>query len=314
MLLSIIIPTYNYSAFLKETLDCLLSQSFLDWQAIIVDDGSTDDTNQVIEPYLKDSRFQYYYQQNSGLSAARNAGLRLAQGKYLQFLDADDLISTSKLKLQIAYLEENPSVDICYSQAKYFRSANAAIHFPDIELKGEEWMPKLNGKGIEILPELLKRNFSVVSSPLLRRSLIGSIITFPEDVGNTEDWYFWLSCAFAGAKFHYFSDDKAYTLIRVHANSMSQAKLSMLHGALQLRSWIENKISSSNFPLSEKEVLLSINKTLKNELYTHLMLTGPLRDLKHLSFMSRHSSLKEFISLYKKGIKHQRKIKNQLVP
>ncbi len=89
-LISIIIPTYNRENTLKATIDSVLKQSANNWELIIVDDGSRDDTKRVIENYLQDERIKYYFQPNSGVSSARNAGVELSTGNYLIFLDSDD--------------------------------------------------------------------------------------------------------------------------------------------------------------------------------------------------------------------------------
>ena len=90
-LFSVIIPTYNRGRILSSTLDSVLKQSFENWECIIIDDGSTDNTQTFIKGYLEDPRFTYHYQNNAERSAARNKGIDIAKGKYLCFLDSDDL-------------------------------------------------------------------------------------------------------------------------------------------------------------------------------------------------------------------------------
>src|SRR5690606_19624568 len=110
---SIIVPCYNYAKFLPFALDSILAQQLGAWECVIVDDGSTDDTGVVARAYVnKDRRFRYVYQQNSGLSAARNTGLKNTTANYIQLLDADDLIDAQKLLLQATYLDEHRDVDI----------------------------------------------------------------------------------------------------------------------------------------------------------------------------------------------------------
>ena len=121
LLVSIVIPCYNYGSFISQTLDCLLTQSYQNWEAIIIDDGSTDNTRQVVDGYLrKDPRFIYIYQLNQGLSASRNTGLNNANGSYVQFLDADDLLSRGKIAAQVRFMEQYLDCDISYTRAYYF--------------------------------------------------------------------------------------------------------------------------------------------------------------------------------------------------
>src|SRR5258708_19665767 len=84
--------------FLDETLQSVWRQTYHDWECLIIDDGSTDDTEKIADGWnKKDTRFKYFYQQNTGLSSARNKGLNIATGEYIQFLDADDVLDTNKL-------------------------------------------------------------------------------------------------------------------------------------------------------------------------------------------------------------------------
>lgn len=120
-IVSIVIPCYNQSQYLAETLDSLLTQSYKNWEAIIVNDGSTDNSEQVIKTYIeKDLRFRYILQNNVGPSSARNKGVSIATGKYILPLDGDDKISPLYLEKAISYLENNPDCTLYYCVAEYF--------------------------------------------------------------------------------------------------------------------------------------------------------------------------------------------------
>jgi glycosyltransferase involved in cell wall biosynthesis len=101
-LVSIIIPTYNRSSVIRETLDSVFAQTYNNWECIIVDDGSTDNTSNVVLTYVaKDKRFHYYKRpdtHNEGGNGARNYGLEISKGVYVQFLDSDDLLAKNKLE------------------------------------------------------------------------------------------------------------------------------------------------------------------------------------------------------------------------
>lgn len=103
---SIIIPTYNRAHFIKQAVESALIQTYQDFELIVVDDGSTDDTKQVLADYA--GRLQYIYQPNQGRSAARNRGIELAQGEYIAFLDSDDLWLPNKLSRQVPALDTAP--------------------------------------------------------------------------------------------------------------------------------------------------------------------------------------------------------------
>lgn len=105
---SIIMPSYNTGRFISETIESVLAQSYSDWELIIVDDCSTDDTDEMIGQYLTDERIRYIKNKNnSGAAVSRNRALREAKGKWIAFLDSDDLWEPDKLKKQIAFMENN---------------------------------------------------------------------------------------------------------------------------------------------------------------------------------------------------------------
>ena len=107
-LVSIIMPSYNTAKYIAETVQSVLAQTYQDWELIIVDDCSTDDTDEVVRPYLSDSRILYLkIEKNSGAAVSRNRALREAKGKWIAFLDSDDLWMPEKLEKQIAFMEEN---------------------------------------------------------------------------------------------------------------------------------------------------------------------------------------------------------------
>ena len=107
-LVSIIMPSYNTADYIVESIQSVLEQSYTDWELIVVDDCSTDNTDEVIKPYLTDGRIKYYKnEKNSGAAVSRNHALREAKGKWIDFLDSDDLWMPDKLEKQIRYMEMN---------------------------------------------------------------------------------------------------------------------------------------------------------------------------------------------------------------
>lgn len=107
-LVSIIMPSYNTADYIVESIQSVLEQSYTDWELIVVDDCSTDNTDEVIKPYLTDGRIKYFKnEKNSGAAVSRNHALREAKGKWIAFLDSDDLWMPDKLEKQIRYMEMN---------------------------------------------------------------------------------------------------------------------------------------------------------------------------------------------------------------
>ena len=107
-LVSIIMPSYNTGEYIKQTIESVLAQSYTNWELIIVDDCSTDNTDEVVKPFLSDQRFKYLKnEKNSGAAISRNRALREAKGKWIAFLDSDDLWKPEKLKRQIGFMVRN---------------------------------------------------------------------------------------------------------------------------------------------------------------------------------------------------------------
>lgn len=116
--ISCIVPVYNGARFIGEALDSILAQTLPPAEVIVVDDGSTDDTAEVVSAYA--GRVTYHRQANAGPASARNHGINLASGDFLSFLDADDLWSPNKLERQMSALERNPNAGICITYLQNF--------------------------------------------------------------------------------------------------------------------------------------------------------------------------------------------------
>ncbi|RYE05563.1 MAG: glycosyltransferase [Rickettsiaceae bacterium] len=117
-MVSIILPTYNREHFIGEAISSVLSQNYHNFELIIVDDGSTDKTHDIVSTF-KDSRIKYYYQHNKGRSSARNLALSIACGEYIAFLDSDDLYLKNKLVIQVEYMNNHPETSMIYTSARY---------------------------------------------------------------------------------------------------------------------------------------------------------------------------------------------------
>ena len=234
---SIVVPCYNYAHHLAETLHSVKNQHMDDWECIIVDDGSTDGTAEVAALFTdSDSRFRYYYQANRGISAARNTGINNASGDFIQFLDADDLISADKLSIQKAFLQNHPEVDVSYTDAFYFYSDTPEKRYRSFyfdrmgrrHVGMDEWIPQIDAAGTTLLAQLAIRNIAPINCMLTRKKLIDRINGFDESYGFMEDWDFWLRCAFEGARFTFLDEQDAYVNIRMHSKSASTHTYEML--------------------------------------------------------------------------------------
>ena len=104
---SVIIPVFNSEKYIRETIESVFTQKYTDYEIILIDDGSTDRTEEVTKRYLEKRNFYYIKQPNRGPAAARNRGIKISRGQYCAFLDADDLMMPERLSLQAAALQEN---------------------------------------------------------------------------------------------------------------------------------------------------------------------------------------------------------------
>lgn len=309
MKVSIIIPCFNYGRFLPACLGSVMAQTYPNWEALILDDGSTDDTPSIAKSLAKqDPRIRYFRLQPGGVSKARNQGIQLSSGELIQFLDADDLISEEKLEIQVEEFRGDASLDITYTENFYFPDGDPARRFLDQEFRNRDWMHRFEGSGKDVIAHLIQNNLAVISSPILKKSLLGRSGTFPEDVAHTEDWQFWLQAAFAKAKVKYIPHPEAYTLIRVHTRSVSQNVSKMQYGELALRTWIRQQVQRSTW-LSAKELnsLNQLNENRKALLVKHIMYLGPIGSWEHLIEMSKLIPWYQVAWFYLKTLNYRRK-------
>ncbi len=176
-LVSIIIPTYNNANTICRAVDSCVNQTYKNIEIIVIDDGSTDNTKDVLSKYNKDERFKYIYQENQERSAARNHGLDIAKGKYIQFLDSDDEIYPTKIEKQVDFLDANPEYLLVYCGVEYKNELEQITHTLE---------PKIEGN---IDYEILKGNFLVIHSPLFRKT----DVRFDTKINRLEDWEFWIN-------------------------------------------------------------------------------------------------------------------------
>lgn len=219
--ISIIVPCYNQAHFLDECLQSVLEQTFQDWECIIVNDGSPDNTENIAKKWLEtDSRFHYLYKDNGGLSSARNAGIKTANGEWLLFLDCDDIIENKKLEAHSRFFNQN--IDIIISGYRYFESSEG-VNYKRI-FGRNNFLPEvyLNFDDTIDIKQLFKiKNPFVISAPLYHKDIFKTIGFFDERLKSLEDWEFNLRCVLNDFKFQHIGyEGNTKTLIRLHDSSM----------------------------------------------------------------------------------------------
>lgn len=174
-LVSIIVPCYNYAHFLSEALESVLAQTYANWECIVINDGSPDNTEEVALKYCtKDSRFKYFYKENGGHSSARNYGISQSSGKYILPLDADDRISENYVEAAVEKMETNANIRLVTGQVRHFGDLNETVRMPEFKLRA-----------------LLLTNF-LCNGSLFRRRDYDNTNGYDETMLGFEDWDFWI--------------------------------------------------------------------------------------------------------------------------
>lgn len=242
-LVSIIIPCYNYGHFLKEAVESVRQQTYSNWECLIVDDGSKDNTRLIAGQLVaSDRRVSYYYKINGGLSSARNFGIGLAKGSYICFLDTDDLFDRQKIEAQLNCFKNNPSADIVYGEFRFFESADPSRLYTSKNKDSHFSRPKISGTGDEVLRFLNDQNITVVSAPLIKKPVFDKVGNFDESYKSYEDWHFWLRCALKNCSFIFCSEPQVCTYIRFGHESMMSDKKKLLRASIQLREFLSDKL------------------------------------------------------------------------
>lgn len=190
---SVVVPTYNTARYISEAIKSIQAQIFKDFQIIVVDDGSTDNTKEVIEPFRGEIR--YIYQANKGRAGARNTGIRIASGKYIAFLDSDDLWTPGKLQKQVDIMDRNPDIDLLFGDKRRFCNDGGTVISSMFRMKG--YGAPFFGDPLyvrEPYKKLLQGNFVPTGTVIMRREAFGKTGLFNEEI-YVEDYEFWLRAA-----------------------------------------------------------------------------------------------------------------------
>jgi glycosyltransferase involved in cell wall biosynthesis len=217
-LISVIIPAYNTGATILETIGSVQQQTFDDFELIVIDDGSTDNTLAQLGK-VRDNRLKVFTYPNQGLGASRNRGIEHARGEFISFIDADDLWTGDKLELQLEELTRHPEAGIAYSWTAF------------IDKEGRFLFAKepLYFKG-NVYRELLISCFIASgSNVLVRKRCIDSVGLFDETLRSGEDWEYWLRVA---KRWSFVVVPKYQILYRISPSSLSSQIETMEHESL----------------------------------------------------------------------------------
>ena len=222
-LISVVIPAYNAEQFLDETLESVLSQTYENWECIIVNDGSTDNTESIAKKWCeKDARFRYFYKENSGASDTRNLGIKKARGEYIAFLDADDLYMPNFLEICLENLVEKDVDLVAPKMLEFWDVQNEVIE--DEDKKDYLYSGK---EGIA----LFLHSNRITMALLCKKSVMDEVGGFTWHK-KAEDLHCWLKVLFAGYKIYRLGEYYAYR--RMHNNSWSSMDINCSKEVLEL--------------------------------------------------------------------------------
>ena len=237
MLISIIIPLFNQENFLNETLESVLSQTYSNWECLIIDDGSTDNSAEVAKKWVgNDQRFKYFFKNNSGVSAARNFGLKNAKGDYIQFLDSDDFLYKEKLSLSMQIIIKK-KLDIVCTNYKMCT---------DLKGKPDQPFSQLNNFEFNLNNIMIYWNdgFTIPIHCFLFKSKLFNDIQFPEGLSAQEDWATWIQI-YKNKPTTFFLDE---TLVLYRINPFGRTNTSgIFEETLQVINYLKPKLSDREF-------------------------------------------------------------------
>ncbi len=271
-LVSIIMPAYNSASTISESIQSVLDQTFKSWELLIIDDQSIDNTIEIVKDFIsKDKRINLLaLTNNGGLSNARNSGIKIAKGKFLAFLDADDLWSAKKLEAQIELHLQNPNCRISHTNYDF------VIEGKIFSRNRSRLFDKFFVKSGKLYPQILYKNNIAILSVMVDRKLIETCKGFDTGLWALEDQDLWIKIAKHNCEFGYLEEKLCYYRINPHGMSNNLGKY---------------KKAYKDFLLKYKEELFFTNKNLlANSVYLNYF---------GLQFFKRRNFHLAFLYFYK---------------
>lgn len=221
---SIIIPAYNAARYIPRALRSVLSQTYPHLEVVVVDDGSTDDTADVVRG-IGDDRVRYLYQANTGQGAARNHGIRASRGEYLAFLDADDIYLPQKAERQVELLSCQDHYSVVYCNMLHFDSQRPWVGYKK----------RTAYRSGNLLPELLRTSLINLNTVMMTRKVLAQVGGFAERGRYySEDWDLWLRLTLAGVEFGYLDEDLVLVEWRPDSNTTMEVQWIIKSNAIEM--------------------------------------------------------------------------------
>ena len=205
---SVVIPVWNGECYLKQAIESILAQDFVDFELIVIDDGSTDRSAEIVTAFAHDPRVALHKQANAGVVAARNAGLRVAQAEFVAFLDADDIAKRDRLSKQVAYLQANPEVAVVGSHITYFSDKDGDLRTQEFPSNSDQVASALESGNPLAQPAVMLRKSMAIAAGGYRAAF----------KFGAEDYDLWLRLS---EKHPLANLPEVLTLYRIHPDSLT---------------------------------------------------------------------------------------------
>ena len=263
--ISVIMPAYNAEKYIGESIESVLSQQYAHWELLIINDGSSDNTQQIIDKYiLQDNRIRTFYQENSKQGKARNLGIQNARGEYIAFLDSDDIMFPDRLSYQFQTLV-NSNFDMLFNNAYKFSYDYRADNLKDFLVKDEIF------KGKAALNRFLEMNPVPMLTVLVRKQALEEVGCFSINplFENAEDYHLWLKLLQAGKNI--FSTDKVVGAYRLYEQSTTfYDSLSFVDSVFAITDILKEKKDSKELKKiikQKKRMFIAQTRKMPQEIY-----------------------------------------------
>lgn len=274
---TIITPLYNSARFIEATLDSVMRQSFENWESILIDDGSTDETAERIKPYLRDERFRYIKQANQGIAGARNTGIRMARGEWVCLLDHDDRWLPEKLEKQLRAAREN-NYDIIATDAYLVKGSAPPRLYSDLfPAECIDQVRRIHvDPNIDVFALLIQKDFLCASSVMIRKRLFDDLGLLDPASAPADDYEMWLRCM-PQARIGYITEPLIEYVM--HEDNFSNDELKMIEYTIRVLTKASRRFRSD--PLRRKQFDYSLT-------VQHHYLLERASELGRYGFMTRH--------------------------
>ena len=272
-LVTVIVPAYNHEYYIRDCLCSIVSQTYTNMQVIVIDDGSKDNTENIIREFINenDAKIEFISKENEGLCKTLNRGLNMARGKYVAFLASDDMWLPERIEKQVLFMEKNENIGMIFSDAYFMRDKEASNN------KYTEYRPIIRNcftnsiQSRSIYEALLYENFIPALTVLVRRECFSRVGHFDTSL-KYEDYDMWLRIS---KEYQTAFIDEPLAYYRVHGNNISNNMSIMLMGAMQT---LFKQYRSEHFRKKPVKVALAFIKffvrVAKNKIVKYMNYSG----------------------------------------